>query len=77
MLCVAEPPANLAARLKALPSKNGPLTILRTKGPLMLEGAKPRTVHPLLVYAELLAVPNERAAETAVEIREKFLEQAK
>lgn len=74
VLCIEDPPHDLARRLKAAPSKQGPLTILRTKGPLMLEGAKPRTVHPLLVYAEMLALPNERATEAAQEVREKFLE---
>jgi len=73
VLLVPEPKSDLPRALNALPAKDGPLTILRAKGPLMLEGAKPHTAHPLLVYAELLTRPSERAAEAAEEIREKYL----
>jgi len=73
VLWIPEPTSDLLRRLKVLPAKDGPLTILRPKGTLMLEGAKPHTAHPLLVYAELLARPSERAAEAAEEIREKYL----
>ena len=73
VLWVPEPKSDLPRALNALPAKDGPLTILRAKGPLMLEGAKPHTAHPLLVYAELLTRPSERAAEAAEEIREKYL----
>jgi hypothetical protein len=73
VLWVREPTSDLPRTLSALPAKDGPLTILRAKGTLMLEGATPRTAHPLLVYAELLTRPSERAAEAAEEIREKYL----
>lgn len=76
-MCIADAPEDVPRRLTAIPGKQGPLTILRMKAPQMLEGAKPRTVHPLLVYAEMLAVPNERAAEAAEEVREKCLEPTK
>ncbi len=34
---------------------------------------RPHTVHPLLVYAELLAKPGERSAEAAQELLEHYL----
>ncbi len=73
VLWISEPTTDLLRRLRALPAKDGPLTILRPKGTLMLEGAKPHTAHPLLVYAELLSRPSDRGAEAAEEIRVKYL----
>ena len=67
------PPADLAKRLRAWPHPTGELTLLGIPGPLALQGATPNTVHPLLVYGELLAEGDERARETAQEIRERFL----
>ncbi len=57
VLWFSKPASDLPRALNALPAKDGPLTILRAKGTLMLEGAKPYTAHPLLVYAELLTRP--------------------
>ncbi len=59
--------------IKAVPDANGPLVILRFPGPAALLGATPDTVHPLLVYAEMLAEANERAREAAGEVAEKYL----
>ncbi len=58
---------------KAIPDANGPLVILRIPGPAALAGAAEDTVHPLLVYAEMLAEANERAREAAGEVAEKYL----
>lgn len=66
--------SDLPRRIEALPARNGPLTILRIPGPLALEGAEPRTVHPLLVYTELLANHTDRAREAADEVWRHFLE---
>ncbi|MFH0899870.1 MAG: type IV toxin-antitoxin system AbiEi family antitoxin [Pseudomonadota bacterium] len=66
------PPADVGARLHALPAPQGPLTILHTPCPAAFEGVKPHTVHPLLVYAELLASQDERAIEMAAEVLERF-----
>jgi len=73
VLWISESTSDVLRRLKALPAKDGPLTILRPKGTLMLEGAKSHTAHPLLVYAELLTRPSDRAAEAAEEVRAKYL----
>jgi len=74
VLHVEAPPADLAKRLRALPAQDGPLTILRAPGKIGFEGILPRTVHPLLVFTELLATGKERAREAAQEIRERYLE---
>jgi hypothetical protein len=55
--------------LRAVPRRDGPLLALRTFGTLAERGAAPNTVHPLLVYAELLADPDPRAREAAERIR--------
>jgi hypothetical protein len=43
------------------------------EGTLVFKGAKPKTVHPLLVYADLLAKPSDRAADAAEEVRAHWL----
>jgi hypothetical protein len=63
-----------ARALRALPAENGPLRVLGVPGPLALQGVADETVHPLLVYAELLASDDDRARNAALEIRERFLE---
>jgi hypothetical protein len=70
---VLEEPENISRELKLMPSKVGRVSLLRPAGPLTFEGAAPRTVHPLLVYAELLASPHERTAEEAAQLRDKLL----
>ena len=74
VLHVEAPPADLAKRLRALPAEDGPLTILRAPGKIGFEGILPKTVHPLLVFTELLVTGKERAREAAQEIRERYLE---
>ncbi len=59
-------------RLKAIPDRNGPLEIVRFPGPTATRGATDDTVHPLLVYAELILEGEERARETAQEILERW-----
>lgn len=73
VLHVDVPPGDLVKRLRALPAEDGPLTILRVPGRIALEGALPRTAHPLLVYTELLTARSARAREAAQEIQERYL----
>lgn len=73
ILHLADPSEGVIRTLKALPSKDGELTVLRTPGPIAFEGAAPRTVHPLLVYTELLTEGTDRARESAAMIRERYL----
>lgn len=73
VLHVSDPPADLARRLRLLPARDGRVTIVRPPGPVALEGAQPRTAHPLLVYTELMTAGDEREREAAVEILERYL----
>jgi hypothetical protein len=73
ILHVASPIRELPGRVGAIPHHAGRLTILGVPGPLAFRGGAPHTVHPLLVYAELRLTGSERARETALEIRERFL----
>lgn len=67
------PATRMPRELRLLPSKNGPVVILGTPGPLALEGPAPHVAHPLLVYSELVLEGNDRALEAAAEIRSRFL----
>lgn len=73
VLHLEHPLPDLGKRLKAIPAEDGPLIVLGVPGRVAFEGAKPRTVHPLLVYAELLATGNERAREAAQEVWSRYL----
>jgi hypothetical protein len=66
-------PPRLSQAIRALPSTSGELTILRIPGRVAFNGRAPRTVHPLLVYTELLSEGTERAREAAEMLRERFL----
>jgi hypothetical protein len=66
-------PDDLPRRLKALPDHDGSLVVLRTPGEVALDGKTDDTVHPLLVYAEMLVEGSERAREAAAALRERFL----
>ena len=73
ILHLEHPLPNVGKRLKAIPARDGPLIILGVPGRIAFEGAKPRTVHPLLVYTELLATGDERAREAAQEVWNRYL----
>lgn len=74
ILHVARETPDLPKRLRALRDADGPLLILEVPGPIAFQGRLERTVHPLLVYTELLNAGHDRARETALEIRERYLE---
>ena len=69
---VADPPADLQRRLRAIPATDGPLVVLRSPGPKGLEGTTPDTAHPLLVYTELLTDGSERARDAAQEVADRY-----
>lgn len=73
ILHLADPSDEIIRSLKALSSTDGELIVLRTPGHIAFEGAVPRTVHPLLVYTELLTEGTDRARESAAMIRERCL----
>jgi hypothetical protein len=65
--------SDLPKRLKALPHPAGRLLLLGVPGPLAFRGKEPHTVHPLLIYTELVLTGSDRAREAASELRERFL----
>ncbi len=68
VLHLEHPLPETGKRLRAIPDDDGPLIVLGAPGPIAFEGARERTVHPLLVYTELLATGDERAREAAHEL---------
>ena len=73
VLHLGEQVPNLRQRLKAIPAHDGPLIVLGVPGRVAFEGVKPQTVHPLLIYTELLVAGHERALEAAEEIRNRHM----
>jgi hypothetical protein len=65
--------SDLPKRLNALPHSAGRLIVLGVPGPLAFRGMAPHTVHPLLIYTELVLTGSDRAREAASELRERFL----
>lgn len=73
VLHVETMPTDLLRQLRALPSSDGPLTILKTPGTVAYEGPSSHVAHPLLVYTEMLVSADPRMNEAANEIRDRFL----
>ncbi len=74
VLHLPEPPVDLPRVLRALPAKEGPLTVLRLPGPVAAEGSEAHTAHPLLVYTELMTQGDPRGREAAAELWREYLE---
>ena len=66
-------PPDLPVRLPALQARDGDLVLLRMPGPIATEHAPDGVVHPVLLCAELLVEPDERARDAAADLRERFL----
>ena len=64
---------NVLRALRAVPDPKGGLIVLGLPGPLAARGLMPETVHPLLVYAELLHAADDRSLEAAERFRERAL----
>jgi Transcriptional regulator, AbiEi antitoxin, Type IV TA system len=62
--------------LRLLPDAQGPITLLRSFGtlPYWKEIAGKTLVHPWLIYAELMHLPDPRAHEAAEELRFRIVE---
>lgn len=70
---VENPSADLPRRLGFVPDATGPIALVRAPGPLAFRSEHSETVHPLLVYADLLDEGDERARDAAREIYQRFL----
>lgn len=66
-------PLDALRELRAIPARDGPLTLLRASGTIAYDGVAPHLAHPLLVYAEMAVSPDPRMREAAQELREQFL----
>ncbi len=74
VLHLPEIPSGIAPLLRALPAREGDLTVLRLPGPVAAAGIAFRTAHPLLVYTELATRGGERAREMAQQFWAEYLE---
>lgn len=62
-----------AHEIRALRDPSGNLTLLRAPCRLATKGAVEGTIHPLLVYAEMVQTNDDRALEAASVVRRRFL----
>ena len=70
---LAKPDAELPRRLRVIPAAQGSLVIMVTPVPLAFTSDVEDTVHPLLIYGEMVATSDERSLGAAARIRERFL----
>ena len=68
-------PTDLVRRLRALPDPDGNFVLMKAFGTINWE-APDKTVHPLLVYSEMLQERSERAREAAQELFEQHIRPA-
>ncbi len=68
LIYVRQADAAAPARLPLIPDATGNVTIRQIPASAALDGATPDTVHPALLYADLMAEGNERAREAAAEV---------
>ena len=73
LLYFADPPPSPARQLRLVPDAGGDVRLARSPGPLAFSGPNRATVHPLLVYADLIGEGHERARDAAAEVRRRFL----
>jgi hypothetical protein len=60
-------------QLPLVPDPNGKVMLARSPGPLAFQGPDPESVHPVLVYADLLAETDERSRDAAGEVYRRHL----
>jgi len=70
---LTDAPADLTTRLRLIKDEAGPVLLTRAPGRLTLRSPQPRCVHPLVVYADLLAEADDRARDAARELYGRFL----
>ncbi len=64
---------SIARELRLIPDSRGPVSILKSPAAPAFDSPHPRCVHPLLVYADLLAEGNDRADDAAAEVHARHL----
>jgi hypothetical protein len=75
---VSDDCAELRHRLRLLPDRSGPITLLRAFGELVFwhQVSSWMVASPWLVYSELMNADDPRAHEAALELRREFLSQS-
>lgn len=73
---IRDPQPTGIANLPLIPAADGNVTLRRPPALAAFEGPAPDTVHPVLLYADLLAEGNSRAHEAAAEIHRVLLARA-
>lgn len=75
VLFVENPTPQMARKLRLLPDREGPITLLRAFGtsPFWREADGNIVAHPWLIYAELMRSLDPRAHEAANELKSEFL----
>ena len=66
-------PRDIVKRLRLVPDTRGNVVLARVPGPLAFRSPRADSVHPLLVYADLLSEGSDRAIDAARVLREKLL----
>lgn len=73
LVYLRDPDATALSALPLIPDASGNVIVRRAPATAALEGHTPDTVHPTLVYADLLLEGNTRAREAAGEIHRRFV----
>jgi hypothetical protein len=75
IIYTSKPIPDFGKRVRCSPSPTGPLILLHAPAGPAFSGGDPetKTVHPLLVYTDLLASGEPRAREAATELQQEFL----
>jgi hypothetical protein len=66
--------ASVASRLQLISDASGPVVLMRSMGPLVLEAPDPTVVNPLIIYADLLLEAHSRARDAAGEIFRRYVQ---
>ena len=62
------------ASLRAMPDESGDLVIMRMAGPISMKGAVKNTMHPLLIYTQLITSDDEKARDAAADIYDRYIQ---
>ena len=73
LVYIDELPPNTARELRLVSDRGGPVIFARLPGSSALISPDKATVHPLLVYADLLRENHDRAREAAKDIYERYV----
>lgn len=70
---VSGSPQKIGSQLGLVTDERGPVTLLRSPGPLAFESAVPETIHPVLAWVDLLREHDERATDAAADLFDRHV----